>query len=319
MESTAKHGGAKRARARDRERALTPLADAAAPASTFPAGPSRPLRLIEPPRPGLRRYLGDVWRHRPAFSYFVRQWIRKRTSRTFFGVLWLLIPLVLPLVMGALVFGGILAVKTGRIPYLLYFSVAMSAWLLFSQTAYFSTRSLEITRKEIRRVYVPRLIPLTSAVTLAVIAALMYMLMAAGAAGFYVLERGEFYLELRPATLLVPCGFAMLILLAWACALGVSPLAPRARDVRRFAGYFLSFWYFLTPVIYPIDKIPSGLRFLASLNPVTAPIELVKHGLLNVGDVTSLGLATYFGALVVVGSLGLRVFLRAERRDMASY
>src|SRR5947208_2927131 len=147
--ATAKRGGAKRARARDRERALAPRADAAAaPASTFPPGPSRPLRLIEPPKPGLRRYLGDVWRHRPAFSYFVRQWIRKRTSRTFFGVLWLLIPLVLPLVMGALVFGGILAVKTGRIPYLLYFSVAMSAWLLFSQTAYFSTRSLEIARKE---------------------------------------------------------------------------------------------------------------------------------------------------------------------------
>ena len=125
--------------------------------------------------------------------------------------------------------------------------------------------------------------------------------------------------SLRPATLLVPCGFAMLILLAWACALGVSPIAPRARDVRRFAGYFLSFWYFLTPVIYPIDKIPSGWQFLASLNPVTAPIELVKNGLLGVGDVTSLGLATYFGALIVVGSLGLRVFLRAERRDMASY
>src|SRR5205807_361260 len=174
------------------------------------------LRLIEPPRPGLRRYLGDVWRHRPAFSYFVRQYIGKRTSRTFFGGLWLLIPLVLPLVMGALVFGGILTVKTGPIPYLLYLTVAM------------------------------------------------------------------------------------LILLAWACALGVSPLAPRARDVRRLAGYFLSFWYFLTPVIYPIDKIPSDWQFLASLNPVTAPIELVKDGLLGVGDVTSLGLATYFGALVVV-------------------
>jgi lipopolysaccharide transport system permease protein len=285
------------------------------PPAPAPAG----LRMIEPPSAGLRRYFAGVWRHRAAFSYFVRLWIRKRTGRTFFGYLWFAIPLLLPLFMGALVFGGILGVSPGRVPYFVYFVVAMSAWLMFSQTAYFSTRSLEITRKEIRRVYVPRILPLAASMTLPAIGVVVYMITLAATIGFYVVTRGEFYLALRPATLLAPVGLAMLMVFGWACALSLSPLAPRARDVRRFVGYGLGMWYFLTPVIYPVSKIPSDWRFLASLNPITAPIELVKDGLLDVGDVTPLGLAVYFGALVVVTAVGLRIFIVKERRDVAFY
>ena len=98
-----------------------------------------------------------------------------------------------------------------------------------------------------------------------------------------------------------------------------SPLAARARDVRRLAQYVLGFWYFLTPVIYPIDEIPSDYRFLASLNPVTAPIETIKVGLLDIGEVTVLGVAVFFGALVVVGAVGLHLFSRRERRDFLRY
>jgi lipopolysaccharide transport system permease protein len=139
------------------------------------------------------------------------------------------------------------------------------------------------------------------------------------ATAFYVLERGEFYLDIRPATLLVPVAIVMVVLLALACGLWFSPLAPRARDVRRLAGYVLGMWYFLTPVMYPIDEIPAGWRFMASLNPVTAPIELYKQGLIGVGEVTTLGVASYFTGLVVATVVGFRIFLPKERRDSAHY
>ena len=284
-----------------------------------PHGAPGQLRAIEPLPPTLRQYFAQVWHRRAAFLYFVQRYLRKRTGRTFFGYLWLFLPYVLPLFIGALVFGGILGVAVPGVPYFLYFCVTLGVWLVFSQTAYFGTRSLEITRSEIRRLYVPRLIPLTAAMTLPMTALLVFMVLTAGTVGFYVLERGEFYLALRPATLLVVPAIAMLIVLAWACALWFSTLAPRARDVRRMAQYVLGFWYFLTPVMYPIDEIPSDYQFLASLNPATAPIEMFKSGLLDIGDVTSLGIAAYFGMLVVVGIGGLRIFVPKERRDIAFY
>lgn len=277
------------------------------------------VRVIEPPAPGLRRYATEIWRLRPAFLYFIVRYLQKRYGRTFFGYLWLVLPYVVPLFLGALVFGGILGVTVPGVPYFLYFAVSLGVWLFFSQTAYLCTRSLEITRSEIRRIYAPRLIPLTSATTLPMTGLIVYLVLMAGTVGFYVIERGEFYLALRPATLLVVPALLMLAVFAWACSLWFSPLAPRARDVRRMASYVLGIWYFLTPVMYPIEQIPSGWQFMASLNPATAPIEIIKNGWLEVGDVTTLGIVVYFFWLVVAIVGGLRIFAPKERRDIAFF
>jgi lipopolysaccharide transport system permease protein len=294
-------------------------ADAVAVSGGGNGASSRPLRIIEPPAPGIRRTLGAYWHYRAAFPFFVRRFLRKRYGRTFLGMIWLFLPVLMPLFMGAIVFGGILGVSIPGVPYFLFFVVASAAWHLFSQTAYFATRSLEISRSELRRVYVPRLIPLTASMTLPVFTFLIYVGITVIAVAYYAWADGETYLSIGPTTLLVPVALTALVVLGQACGLWFSPLAARARDVRRLAGYVLGMWYFLTPVIYPIEEIPEGWQFLASLNPVTAPIELVKTGILGVGDVTTTGVISYFAALAVVGLGGLMVFLPKERRDVVHY
>jgi lipopolysaccharide transport system permease protein len=279
----------------------------------------RPTRVIEPPGSSLRQYFAAVWRQRAAYGYFVQRFMRKRYGRTFFGYLWFVLPYLIPLFLGTLVFGGILGVAVPGIPYFLYFAVTLGTWVMFSQTAYLSTRSLEISRSEVRRVYVPRLIPLMAAVILPALAFAFYLAMMFAVTAFYLVTRGEFYLQISLETLLVPVGLAMLVVFAWACGLWFSTLAPRARDVRRLAGSVIGIWYFLTPVMYPVGQIPSAWQFMASLNPVTAPLELVKQGWLGIGEVTPLGVAAYFGWLAVAIVGGLIIFIPKERRDVAFY
>jgi ABC-type polysaccharide/polyol phosphate export permease len=245
--------------------------------------------------------------------------IRKRTSRTYLGYLWFVIPLVMPLIIGALVFGGILRVQVGEIPYFLYFTVASGTWLFFSQAAYYCTRSLEISRGELRRVYVPRLAVFTTAVTIPSIALVVNVVLGAVAAVYYLLTRGKLYLVLSAWTPLVPLALLMLVVLAWSWALWTAPIAPCARDIRRVTHYALAMLAYVTPVIYSVQNIPSGFRFLASLNPVTAPLEIVKQGILGQGHVTALGLVTWAAAVVVPGVPGIHYFARKERRDMAFY
>jgi lipopolysaccharide transport system permease protein len=277
------------------------------------------MRVIEPPAPGLRRAIREAWHQRAAIGYFVRRFAQKNIGRSFLGWFWIVIPVLIPLLLGSLVFGGILGVSVPGVPYLLYFAIASGAWILFNRTTYFGVRSLEITRRELRRVYVPRLIPFVSAVTTPLLTLAVYLVLSLGTVLFYVLVRGHFYLDLGPDTLLVPVGYLMLIALGLAIALSLAPIAPRARDVRRFTAYGLNVWYFLTPVLYPIGQIPAGWRFLASLNPATAPIEIIKQGFFGAGDVTATGLAMYFGMLLVFGALGFRTFLPKERRDVVNY
>jgi lipopolysaccharide transport system permease protein len=307
------------------DEALKPGPEVAAPrargteAVSHPQPHHHPTRAIEPPGTSLRQYFGEVWHRRAAFGYFVKRYMRKRIGRTFFGYLWFVLPYVIPLLLGGLVFGGILGVGVPGVPYFVYFAVTLGVWLVFSQTTYLSTRSLEITRSEMRRLYVPRLIPLMAAVTLPAWGFVFYTAMMFATTAFYVIERGQFYLDIRPATLLVPVALVMLVVFAWACALWFSTLAPRARDVRRLAGYVIGIWYFLTPVMYPIGQIPSGWQFMASLNPITAPVEMVKDGWLNVGDVTLLGVVMYFAWLAFAILGGLIIFVPKERRDVAFY
>jgi lipopolysaccharide transport system permease protein len=246
--------------------------------------------------------------------------MRKRYGRTFLGYIWLFLPIVLPLILSSLVFGGILGVKVpGGVPYFLFFTITTAIWTLFAGTAYYSTRSLEITRSQLRKTYIPRLVPWSAAFSLATLNFIIYGIIGTGTVIFYLLTKGTSYLQLRPATLLAPIAVVMMIVFALAVGLWFSPLAPRARDVRRLAGYVLGMWYMITPVIYPIEKIPSSYRFLAELNPVTAPVEMFKSALIGSGGVTAIGIISWAVGLILVGSIGLRMFLVKERRDVDWY
>ena len=66
--------------------------------------------------------------------------------------------------MRTLLFGGLLAVSSEGLPYMVFFSVGMAAWMMLESSALWATRSLEVNRGVLRRIDVPRIVPLVSAV-----------------------------------------------------------------------------------------------------------------------------------------------------------
>jgi len=47
-----------------------------------------------------------------------------------------------------------------------------------------------------------------------------------------------------------------------------SAVNVRFRDIQHIIGNVLLLWFFLCPIIYPIDLIPENLRFTVYLNPM---------------------------------------------------
>jgi lipopolysaccharide transport system permease protein len=41
------------------------------------------------------------------------------------------------------------------------------------------------------------------------------------------------------------------------------------RDVGQMFGICLQFWFWLTPIVYPLSILPPGIQHLISLNPMT--------------------------------------------------
>jgi lipopolysaccharide transport system permease protein len=51
------------------------------------------------------------------------------------------------------------------------------------------------------------------------------------------------------------------------------------RDVGQFFGIFLTFWFWLTPIVYPANILPERIKPLMALNPM-APVMAAYQGIL---------------------------------------
>jgi lipopolysaccharide transport system permease protein len=48
------------------------------------------------------------------------------------------------------------------------------------------------------------------------------------------------------------------------------------RDVSQFFNIFLQFWFWLTPILYPLNAVPVRFQSLIKLNPMTSLIVSIQ-------------------------------------------
>ena len=274
------------------------------------------VRVIEPRQPGVLERLAEYWRYRRLTLYFGGQMLEKLYRRTWLGWIWVPLRPVFTVVTSAFVFGGLLGVSSGDTPYILFFLFSIGCWELFSLSLLWGTRSIELGRRVLRRMYVPRLTCLIGATVISMTIFGIYFLMAVIALLAFLAIDGHLYLDLGLHTLLTPIAMAMSIAIALSIACFTSPYAAEARDVRFGINYLLGFWMFLSPVIYPFSGLSEKYKPFMALNPMTAPIEMFRWGLLGEGEVTTVALTSTLVAVFGVGALGLWFFNRMESRAL---
>lgn len=272
-------------------------------------------RVIEPRPPALSARLGEYWRYRSLTAYFGRQMLMKLYRRTVLGWLWIPLRPTLQVITSAFVFGGLLGVSSGAIPYPLFFLLSTAAWELFSFTLLWGTRSIEQSRRVLKKMYVPRLTCLTGAIWPAGAVFLTYVVMAVLTVGGYALIDGRLYVDVMTLPL-APLGLLLCLAVAFSIALFTSVYAAQARDVRFAVGYLIGFWLFMSPVIYPLSEVPDAYRFVILLNPMTFPLELFRLGVFGEGELPLVSVVSTTALVLVVGGAGMRFFNRSEARAL---
>ena len=72
-------------------------------------------------------------------------------------------------------------------------------------------------------------------------------------------------------------------------------------------------WLYLTPVIYPLSKVPARWQWAVALNPVAPLVEMTRYLLLGRGEVHP-GQYVYSAVMAIVLLLaGVMIFQRTER------
>ena len=293
-------------------RTLDPLAQTA---SATPADP--PAITILPSRPSLLRDVREAWNGRVLLPRLGARFLAKFVYGTKLGRSWLVIrPLMESLGM-TLLFGTVLGVATpGGVPYYLFLMGGLLTWRFFERALRYSARAFQIYKRMMTTFHFPLLLVPLASMSYPLVEIFVYWLVFLGAVLFFLAVDGTLYLQGSPDLLLVIPATALLLMTTVGACLWVSVLNAKARDVRFILRYVTPIWMYATPVIYPPEVLPASIRWVATVNPMSAPVQMLKDGLLGTGGVsmTSVWFSIGFGGLLLVS--GLWFFSREAARSI---
>jgi ABC-2 type transport system permease protein len=81
--------------------------------------------------------------------------------------------------------------------------------------------------------------------------------------------------------LLFPLVLLALFVITTAVSMTLSALYPRFRDIGVIWGVLAAALFYATPVLYPIQILPEGLRHVIALNPLSPIFELAQKWVIN--------------------------------------
>lgn len=235
---------------------------------------NRPVTNIRPPQGLAALDLHELWDYRELLYFLVWRDVKVRYKQTTLGVAWAVLQPFLTMVVFSIVFGQLIQVPTGEIPYPVFAYVALLPWTFFAGAISRSGNSLVYDANLISKVYFPRvIIP---------IAAILSNLVDFGFA-FTILIGMMLVLGVIPGIGILALPFFLLLALITALAVGLwlSALNVKYRDINYVIPFLIQIWLFLTPVAYPTTVIPERWRLLYSLNPMVGVVEGFRWALLG--------------------------------------
>lgn len=280
----------------------TSFADAP-PSTPPPAAP--PMLVIEPSTGWVSLQLDRVWQYRELLYFLVWRDVKVRYKQTLLGILWIVLQPLASMLVFTLLFGTLLGVPSGDVPYPLFAFAALLPWNYFAGSLNRAATSLVGNTNLITKVYFPRLIiPLAG----------VFSGLADFAIAFVVFLGLMAFYGVRPTAAVwwLPAFLLLALFTALGFGLWLAALNVRYRDVNHLIPFLLQLWMYATPVVYGSTLIPARFRFLLALNPMTGVVEGFRWALLGQNPPGT----RFFVSIIItllIFSTGLIFFRRTER------
>lgn len=267
--------------------------------------------IIEPKTKFFRFDLKELMQYKFLMFLFVRRDFVAQFKQTILGPLWFIIQPVMTSGIFTIIFSEIAKIPTDGVPPFLFNLAGVTLWNYFASCLTSTSNILGSNVGLFGKVYFPRLaVPISTVLTrlytfgiqFAFFLVVYSVLMAAGAA-------------LKPNwfLLLVPVMVAHAALLGLGIGLWASALTVKYRDINQLIGFGVSLAMYATPIFYPLSAVPSGLKWLVTVNPMAPIVEIFRYAFTGTGSLPVLEYCISLGVTLVVVFFGLALFHRAER------
>lgn len=279
---------------------------------------------------GPRGRVLELWGYREVIKNLVAQDLKVKYRRSVLGFFWSLLNPLLQLAVLSVVFSLLWRISNLT----LFILSGLIPWSFFSATVDGCSGSLVRAETMLRRQYFPKLVFPLSVVLENLITCVLSL--------FALLILLGWYVGFRPsaAMLVLPISFACIA----AFALGLGALTAVAtlyfRDMQHLISVLLGAWFYLTPIIYPLEPLPrhpppaaagpaataqanaqpardDGVipwkyRAYFKLNPMFAITQTFHRPIYDARLPTPSEFTTAVGVSVATLALGLAVFWRHE-------
>lgn len=259
--------------------------------------------------------LKELWRYRDLIMLFTKRNFLLIYKQTILGPAWIVLQPLMTTLIYTVVFGGIAGIATDGVPQLLFYMGGTAVWTFFSTCLNKTSTTFVSNAAVYGKVYFPRLVtPISNVLSSAVnfgVQLVMFLIFWA----YYVITG-----QVSPnywGILLLPLVLLYLGLLSLGLGIIISSMTTKYRDLTLLVTFGVQLWMYITPVVYPISTMGTGLlRTIVMLNPVTCAVEAFRWMFLGAGVMDPVYWAISCATMVVVVVFGVLIFNRVEKTFM---
>ncbi|MBP4140526.1 ABC transporter permease [Flavobacterium sp. P4023] len=258
--------------------------------------------------------LKEVWQYRDLLFLFVKRDVVTMYKQTVLGPLWYLIQPLFTSITFTIIFNNLAGISTGSVPPFLFNLAGITIWNYFTACLNGTSNTFGSNAGIFGKVYFPRLIvPLSIVISNLIKFGIQFFIFIV----FYLLYYFQgAALHFNPAIVFFPFLIVLMGILGLGLGMVISSLVTKYRDFSYLIGFGVQLLMYVSAVMYPLalikEKIPH-YAWLVQYNPLAYVIESTRYMLLNVGEVSVIGLIYTTVVTISLFLVGVLIFNRTEK------
>jgi len=235
-------------------------------------------------------------------------------KQTVLGPLWYLIQPLFTSITFTIIFNNVAGIKTGSIPPFLFNLAGIMVWNYFTACLNGTSDTFKSNAGIFGKVYFPRIItPLSIVISNLVKFGIQFCIFVV----FYIFffcQGAD--LSLNISVLFFPVLIIFMGILGLGLGMIISSMVTKYRDLNNLVGFGVQLLMYISAVMYPMELIKEKLPkfgWIVQYNPLAYVIETSRYMLLNIGNISILGLVYTMVVTLIVFFVGLLVFNRTEK------
>ncbi len=253
--------------------------------------------------------LKTLWHHRGFILASVKREFQLKYRNSLLGAAWTIINPLAMIFVYTVIFSQVMHAKLSGVDkgfaYSIFLCAGSLTWGLFAEIL---TRGQNIFLENaniIKKLNFPRIcLPVISILNACVNFSIIFSLFT-----LFLIISGNFvgmaYLSIFPL-------LCLLILFASGLGMIIGVLNVFFRDVGQFFSVFIQFWFWFTPVVYPISALPQWSRNILEYNPMVKIISAFQDILVYGKDVAWQGLIPFTCMAIIMCILGYSLFRKCS-------